>query len=270
MLVDAGSNEFITIRQIPELTLINTRLSEDGEFLQLSITGVDESVDIPSRPSKEWLKDNTRLERVKVWDVLTDGYVYGEEVNGVISRFLRRNVCLVYKGPSPRVLTGNGDPRLLGRTQTVNFPDAQPVLIGSEVSLNELNSRLTGEAGVAAITVERFRPNIIIKGNVPWGEDSWKLVRVRDANLPDDPVLELDIVSRCTRCQVPNVNPVTAEKHQNQPWDTLMSYRRIDEGMKFKPVFGMNAAPRSEGEIRVGMKFEVLEETDQHRYIKAF
>ena len=266
MLVDAETNEFITIRQISEMTLINTRLSEDGEWLQLSISGHDdEFVQVPSRPSEEWLKEHTRLEQVKVWAVLTDGYVYGEEVNGMLSRFLQRNVCLVYKGPTPRVMTGNGDPRLLGRTQTVNFPDGQPVLIGSEASLRELNSRLP-----EAITVERFRPNIILKGNVPWSEDSWALVRVRDEALPDEPALELDILSRCMRCQVPNVDPDTAQKSDHQPWDTLMSYRRIDKGMKFKPAFGMNAAPRSEGEIRVGMTFEVLEETNQHRYLKAF
>jgi uncharacterized protein YcbX len=66
------------------------------------------------------------------------------------------------------------------------------------------------------------------------------------------------------------VDPDTAEKHKTQPWDTLMSYRRIDEGMKYKPCFGMLSAPRNEGDIEVGMRFEVLEETNTHRYIKGF
>lgn len=278
ILVEGDKNEFITIRNYAELTLINTELSEDGEILRLSVpsdinkNNGYEIVEIPSRPSEEWLKKNTKLERVKIWDVVTDGYVYGEEVNGVISRFLQKNVCLVYKGPTPRVIQGNGDPRLLGRVQTVNFADGQPVLIGSEASLNELNSRLT-KSGENPITVERFRPNIIIKGNIPWSEDSWKLVRVRDNDKSTEEKtggLELDILSRCMRCQVPNVNPETGYKNNKQPWETLMGYRRIDEGMKFKPVFGMNAAPRKEGEIRVGMKLEVLEETDKHFYIKSF
>lgn len=91
-----------------------------------------------------------------------------------------------------------------------------------------------------------------------------------EKKIPSSPSLDLDIVARCTRCQVPNVDPETAEKHSKQPWDTLVSYRRIDEGMKYKPCFGMLAAPRSEGNLEVGMRFDVLEETNQHRYIKGF
>jgi uncharacterized protein YcbX len=82
--------------------------------------------------------------------------------------------------------------------------------------------------------------------------------------------LTFDIVARCGRCQVPNVDPVTAEKHKTQPWDTMMKYRRVDEGLKYKPCFGMLGVPRGEGNISVGMRFEVLEETDEHFYIKGF
>lgn len=286
MFVDAETQQFLTIRQIPEMTLINTGLSEDGRSLLLSITGVDgdiatmeKPISIPAVPEMDWLEQHTTLSQVKVWDVVTDGYVYGNEVNEPFSRFLGRNVALVYKGPTPRVLQGNGDPQLLGRTQSVNFPDVHPILIASETSIAELNSRLH-QKGADPITIECFRPNIVIKGNAPWAEDSWKTVRFNGSNgsLPENgnsfvsssPALDLDIVARCARCQVPNVNPETAEKHPKQPWDTLVSYRRVDEGIRFKPCFGMLAAPRNEGAIEVGMRFDVLEETTQHRYIKGF
>jgi uncharacterized protein YcbX len=65
---------------------------------------------------------------------------------------------------------------------------------------------------------------------------------------------------------VPNVEPSTAQQHKTEPWNTLMSYRRIDEGIKFKPCFGMLSVPRSEGEIEVGMILEVMAETNKHRY----
>ncbi|KAF9888072.1 hypothetical protein FE257_009337 [Aspergillus nanangensis] len=280
MLVDANTNEFITIRQIPQMTLVNTALSDDGHDLLVSITGVaDRTVRVPARPDDTWLAANTVLAQVKVWDSVTDGYVYGADVNGLFSEFLHRDVALVYKGPTPRIMQGNGDPRLLGRTQNVNFPDVHPVLIASETSIAELNVRLK-KNGADPITIERFRPNIIIRGNVPWTEDSWKTVRISSssssssstaaAGTGDAKYLDFDIVARCARCQVPNVNPDTAEKHKTQPWDTLMSYRRVDEGMKYKPCFGMLGAPRSEGEIEVGMRFDVLEETNMHRYIKGF
>ena len=267
MLIDANTHDFLTIRQIPQMTLINTALSADSQFLVVTFTGVaDKEVRVPLRPDAAWLDAHTTLGQVKIWDIDTDAYIYGPEVNGPFSAFLGRDVCLVYKGPTPRVMRGNGDPRLLGRTQSVNFPDVHPVLVASEASMAELNSRLV-EKGVGPIGVERFRANVIVKGGEPWVEDEWKVVRVVDG---EGKVLEFDVLARCARCQVPNVDPDTAEKHKTQPWDTLMSYRRVDEGIKYKPCFGMLCAPRGEGALEVGMRFDVLEVTSEHRYIKGF
>lgn len=294
MLVDASTHEFLTIRQIPDMTRIGTGLSADGSELVITIPGskpqtkgMDNkpaitTVRIPSHPSPEWLENNTVVAPVKIWDNDTDGYIYGDAINAPFSEFMGRAVKLVYKGPTPRVLKGNGAPKLLGRVQSTGFPDVFPILIASEASLAELNTRLR-RIDVDPITVERFRPNIIVRGETPWVEDSWKTVRIRSSNKnsgSDDsssfkknvnnPPLDLDIVARCARCQVPNVDPDTASKHKKQPWDTLVSYRRVDEGIKYKPCFGMLAAPRSEGLVEVGMKLEVLEETNQHRYITGF
>ncbi|KAL2827136.1 hypothetical protein BDW59DRAFT_57926 [Aspergillus cavernicola] len=289
MLVDAESHVFLTIRQIPEMTRIRTGLSDDGEYLLLSVSPTKggnkgdggKEIRIPSHPDKSWLEKNTTLATdIEIWDTVTDGYVYNPEIgiNQLFSTFLNRSVALVYKGPTPRVLKGNGDPRLLGRVQDTNFPDVHPVLIASEASIDELNGRLKS-AGHEGISIERFRPNIIIKGEEggAWVEDSWKTVRIRssssssgDGKEGGGEGLTFDIVARCGRCQVPNVHPETAEKHRTQPWDTMMKYRRVDEGLKYKPCFGMLGAPRGEGDIRVGMRFEVLEETDRHRYIRGF
>ncbi|OQE20577.1 hypothetical protein PENSTE_c013G04802 [Penicillium steckii] len=280
MLVDASTNEFLTIRQIPDMTRIGTALSPDGTELIISIPTTksrSKSIRIPSHPSQEWLATNTAIAPVKIWDNDTDGYIYSKEVNAPFSAFLGRAVALVYKGPTPRVLKGNGAPKLLGREQTTGFPDVFPILIASEASLTELNARLR-KIDLDPITVERFRPNIVIRGETPWVEDSWKTVRIRKAAKKDSTgegyessaPLDLDIVARCARCQVPNVDPETAEKHKKQPWDTLISYRRIDQGIKWKPCFGMLSAPRNEGAIEVGMRLEVLEETNEHRYITGF
>ena len=51
---------------------------------------------------------------------------------------------------------------------------------------------------------------------------------------------------------------------------SLVLGERVDEGMKYKPCFGMLSAPRNEGTIEVGMKLEVLEETSKHRYVTGF
>ncbi|CAP98274.1 hypothetical protein E8E15_004398 [Penicillium rubens] len=296
MLVDASSNTFLTIRQIPDMTRIRTALSADGDELVVSIPKPESNestqdqdqdrqfhtIRIPSHPSPPWLAANTNIGPVHIWDTDTDGYRYSDEINAPFSAFLGRDVVLVHKGPTPRVLKGNGAPHRLGRVQTTGFPDVHPVQIASESSLAELNARL-GKVGIDPITVERFRPNIVVRGKAPWSEDSWKLVRITgrnavgisgdsagDSGAAIQSPLDLDVVARCARCQVPNVDPDTALKNKKQPWDTLVSYRRVDEGSKYKPCFGMLSAPRNEGAIEVGMKLEVLEETTGHRYVAGF
>ncbi|KAL3478084.1 hypothetical protein BJX99DRAFT_114443 [Aspergillus californicus] len=285
MLVDATTHVFLTIRQIPSMTRIKTGLSADGSELLLSTTTPDGKEDsdvvrIPSHPDTAWLESHTSLATdIQIWDTVTDGHIYGPGpgVNQLFSKFLNRDVVLVYKGPTPRILKGNGDPKLLGRVQDTNFPDVHPVLIASEASINELNSRLTA-SGHEEISIERFRPNIIIKGDEgPWVEDSWMTVRTGSPasastgkSEDSDESVTFDIVARCGRCQVPNVHPETAVKHRTQPWDTMMNYRRVDPGLKYKPCFGMMGAPRREGHLSVGMRFEVLQETGGHLYIKGF
>ena len=152
-----------------------------------------------------------------------------------------------------------------------------PILVGSEKSIQELNTRLQAAENLN-IPITRFRPNIVVRGHKAWDEDSWKTLGI--ITKPSSGSLgkvfgrdriTLDITQRCARCQVPNVDTETAEKNQRQPWDTLMKYRRIDEGIKFKPCFGMLCVPRGAGgEVKVGMKMEVKEVTDKHRYIPGF
>lgn len=286
MFVDATTLEFLTIRQIPEMTLINTALSPDSSTLTLSIAGSSSSsssttpIEIPTRPDQSWLDANTTLATgVKIWDSSTDGYLYNANLTAPFSSFLGRPVRLVYKGPTPRIAQGNGAPHLLGRSQPVNFPDVHPVLIASESSLADLNARLADP-----IPIERFRPNIVVRGGAPWSEDEWKLVRLvgsadsttgtptsndRGRGRGSGQSLEIDIVARCARCQVPNVDADSARKHPAQPWNALVSYRRVDEGIKWKPCFGMLGAPREEGVIAVGMRLEVLA-LGKHKYIKGF
>ena len=277
MFIDK-ENKFMTIRGKPQMTLINTAFDDESNSLVITIGhDKDKQVKVPVHPSQEWLDKNTKNVIVDIWEHLTDAYAYTDEnMLALFKEFFEEDVCLVMKGPEPRICSGNGDPKRLGRTESVNFPDVLPVQIASESSLAELNERLKG-AGESEITIERFRPNIIIKGREPWSEDSWKTVRINGdssywtsltgGNLN---AMDVDVVARCARCTVPNVNPDTAEKNAHQPWDVLVSYRRIDEGIKYKPCFGMLCCPRNEGNIEIGMRFEVMEVTDQHKYAKGF
>lgn len=261
MFITAQSGEFITIRNNSKMTLIRT--SYDAESDELCVSVADETkFVIPAHPAAEWLRQNTELRKAGIWGQQTDAWEYPASMTQPISDFLNEDVRLVYKGPTPRVLRGCGAPEHLGRTEAVKFADMMPVLVASTRSIEELNSRLA-EAGEEEIDIERFRPNIVIRGGEPWAEDSWKTVRVHGEQGP----LELDVVCRCLRCQVPNVDPDTAEKNPRQPWNKLVSYRRIDPGLRHKPSFGMLCVPKAAGSVSVGMKFDATALTRDHFFI---
>lgn len=279
MFIDMSTKKFLTIRSDPRMTLIDTSISEgEGEhkgqqMLDISIHNTEGRVSIPAFPSQSWLSTNTTLETVNIWDKDTDGYLYGDEINSIFCKFFDKDVSLVYKGPTYRMVAINGTKELYGKDTPHHFADVMSLQIASEASIKDLNKRLGHQPhSPDALTIERFRPNIIIRGrdDHPWEEDTWKRVRI-STSIPSEEALyrlDLDVVARCARCQVPNVNPETAEKHAKQPWDTLMNFRRVDDGgvAKYKPCFGMMCIPRNEGKVAVGGRLEVLETTDKHLY----
>lgn len=298
MFVDAA-NKFMTIRGQSEMTLINTSINHISGNLEITFPARPESglskttISVPLDPTTAWLEANCEKLNVEIWEFNTDAWTYTDpSIHEPVTNYFRTidpssNARLVVKGPTPRPTGGNGSKELLGREESVNFPDVLPIQVASEVSLAELNSRLE-QRNEKAITVERFRPNIIVTGDdlVPWEEDEWRLLRVNPPKTTwgtftsltgvGNESIDMDVSARCARCQVPNVNPDTAEKHPKEPWSVLYSYRRVDEGMKVKPCFGMLCCPRNEGKVEIGMTVEVREVMaaaggkGKHRYVKGF
>lgn len=286
MFVNAETKEFLTIRSDPTMTLIDTSIVDEpgpsGEekdkiqMLRISIRNTDTAVTVPAFPFPGWLSENTTLSTVNIWEKDTDGYIYSEEINAPFSAFFSKPVNLVYKGPSPRNIATNGREELYGQPHSHLFADVMSLQIASEASIKDLNRRLQHSPDSPdALTIERFRPNIIVRGrdSHPWEEDSWKRVRLQTFVREREALykIDLDVVARCARCQVPNVNPDTAEKNTKQPWEELMKFRRIDMGgvAKYKPCFGMLCVPKNEGILKVGATLEVLETTSKHEYNTA-
>ena len=103
MFVDAKTRKFLTIRDISIMTLIQTSLGSNEDII-IGIDGTDKRVSIPARPTQQWLDENTKLVPAKVWSAETDGYEYSNAINSVFSEFLKRDVCLILKGPTPRIV----------------------------------------------------------------------------------------------------------------------------------------------------------------------
>lgn len=277
MFISKSDRKFMTIRGDASMTLIDTNIVEDEktkeQMLEISVHGTDGRVVVPAFPTKEWLEANTTLGTVEIWEQETDGYEYGDEINKMFTDYFKKPVALVYKGPTQRMVAVNGRKELYGTDTPHHFADVMSLQVASEASIKDLNHRLGLKEGAPNdLTIERFRPNIIVRGrdDHPWEEDTWKRVRITTTLHNEQAMykLDLDAVARCARCQVPNVNPDTADKHAKEPWDELMKFRRVDTGgpAKWKPCFGMLCIPRNEGKIHVGAKLEVLETTTNHLY----
>jgi uncharacterized protein YcbX len=120
------------------------------------------------------------------------------------------------------------------------FADGFPILLISEESLQDLNSRLA-----SSIPMNRFRPNIVVKGCEPYAEDTWNKIKINN--------VELAVVKPCPRCEVTTIDKDTLERSK-EPLKTLGKYRKHTLGA----IFGQNIIPINEGKLTVGMNVEVL------------
>ncbi|MGH8798832.1 MAG: MOSC domain-containing protein [Casimicrobiaceae bacterium] len=108
----------------------------------------------------------------------------------------------------------------------IAFADGYPLLVLSQASLDDLNTRLAA----APLPVDRFRPNLLLSGLDAYDEDYIDELRCGE--------VALRMVKPCTRCQVTTIDQQTLEAGV-EPLRTLAAYRRnaVLDGV----AFGMNA-----------------------------
>lgn len=283
MLVDQ-KNQFLTIRQVSRLTLIRIGLESVSDITYLTVehpSGGDTMIRLPARPqASDFELMETRVEDVTIWGQTLRAHVFPSSLTQHLSVFLSQDVRLAFHDPrlDVRILTGNGAVEQTGRLRSVGYADLHPILIASRDSLAALNDRLQNR-GKEEVTIDRFRPNIVFSGRAPWDEDTWECISVAGQNT--EGIVVIDVLCRCARCQVPNVNENTGIKNTKEPWTTLMSFRRIDDGINFKPCFGVLCAPRYDEDpdidskdsaigdtvVSVGDIIRVESRTSKHRYI---
>jgi len=231
MLVDA-KNHFLTQRQQARMCLISTSLTKQG--ISLSAEGM-EAIEVVSA---NVTTTTHKLISVQVWQDLCDAIDCGDIAAQWLSQFLRVDCRLVYfPNDGVRPL----DSSYANRGDRTAFSDGFPILLTSEASLEDLNNRMK-----VPIQMQRFRPNIVVGGCAAFAEDTWRLIQIGE--------IKFRVVKPCSRCGIPNIDPVTANKEQ-EPSKTLISYRRRDG----KIYFGQNVISNSQGNISVGLPVEILE-----------
>jgi uncharacterized protein YcbX len=230
MMVVTPEGGFLTQREHPKLALITPTLKNDS--VTLSAPNFD-SLQFELRKSgASTLVDIWSSKGVKAID-------QGDVPAKWLSDWLGASVRLVpVHERFKRKL--NPDYAVSDEDHT-GFADGYPILVISEESLADLNSHLG-----APVPMNRFRPNLVVKGCEPFAEDIWKRIRIGG--------IEMVVVKPCPRCVVTTIDKETLEKNK-EPLKTLNTYRKQKGGA----MFGMNVIPLGEGEIRVGMSVEVLE-----------
>jgi len=244
MLTDR-ENVFFTQREFPKMATISMKLNGGGWVF--SAEGVR---DLPISPRPEVAEKRD----VTVWSSVCEAEVYGQHVNDWFSDVLDTPCQLVYM---PDDSTRGINPLFDKGNEIVSFADGYPLMVLGEASLEDLNSRLEGP-----LPMNRFRPNLVIKGSDAYAEDAWKRVRIGNTIFRS--------TKPCARCVMTTVDQARGEFDGKEPLRTFAAYRKAQQvipdtyeamGMgKNDVLFGQNLVPENVGDvIRVGDTVDVLE-----------
>lgn len=199
MLVDEN-HKFMTQREFPKMALFVPQIGSH----ELTIGFGDEKVSVPFEDAGDEV-------HTKVWGQ----EITGKEVTGEISQWigdrLGTKVKLIHFSTLRNVENGNG--------AQVPFTDSGPFHLISEGSLVDLNTRMD-----SSVSMQRFRPNIVISGAEAFQEDSWKEIKIGENRFK--------ILEQNARCQLTNVNPETGDVDKNV-LKVLSSYRNQNNKINF-------------------------------------
>ena len=228
LIVDAG-NRFLSQREHALMALVEPEQRSEGLLLRLG----DEvlTVTTPASAAK------TRL--VRVWQDTVPARDAGDTAAYWLSARLGQACRLVFMAEDCQRLV---DGCYASAGETVSFADGFPLLLISQASLDDLNSRLS-----AAVPMNRFRPNLVVQGCAAYAEDHWRRIRIGD--------IEFTLAKPCSRCVVPSIDQATAQK-DSEILRVLASYRRGEDRQVY---FGQNLLYLATGQLAVGARVEVLE-----------
>ena len=232
LLVD-GDNRFLTLRKFPRMALLQPSFEQDG--LTIRTREMDaKNLFIPFKV------DQNVVEEVTIWNATCTAQVYSRKINQWFSKVLQTPCKLVFMPDDTwRPVDTTSGFRPAGKF--TSFADAYPFMMMSRASLADIDKRTS-----AQMTFARFRPNIVFSGGVPYQEDEMKLFSING--------IKFTGLEKCSRCNVPNVDPATAKMDPNKETiKTLASYR-LENG---KVNLGMNLVHEGSGVIRLGDELKI-------------
>ena len=213
MIVNANG-VFLTQRSHPQMARLTSEVRNDT--LVLNFPGLP-ALPVPLDADGESL-------RVRIFEHSCVALDQGIEAAEWLSRALGEPLRLTRVAP----YTGRlANPKFAGAATPVpiTFTDGYPVLVCNEASLEDLNARMP-----EPIPMERFRPNIVLKGLPAWAEDHIETIAIG--------AVTLRLVKPCVRCTIPSVDQQTGAR-STDPTPVLKTFRNNRELRGV--MFGENA-----------------------------
>jgi uncharacterized protein YcbX len=228
-MVVTPEGRFVTQRDEPRLALVVAGL--DAGALTLSAAGAG-GVAVP-------FDLRGAATAVTVWRDRCRAFDQGEDAARWLGEFVGRPLRLVRFDDAGRRLS---DTAWTGGVAAANrFSDGFALLAISRASLDDLNARLP-----APLPMDRFRPNLVLDGLPPYGEDGLGDLLAA--------TVRLRRVKPCTRCVITTTDQVTGTIAGDEPLRTLKSYR-WDAALR-GVTFGQNliVMAGAGAHLRVGQK----------------
>mmetsp|Transcript_18165 Transcript_18165/g.23745 ORF Transcript_18165/g.23745 Transcript_18165/m.23745 type:complete len:326 (-) Transcript_18165:104-1081(-) len=225
MLIDQN-NVFLSQRRFRKLALIQPSIV-NGHSLKLEADGFGE-IEVPiivrGTPDGEH-----KIREVEIWEKKVQGAVdQGDRIAMWLENVLgKKGIRMVY------MTDATVRPTNPKRADSfVSFADGYPYLLASEESLAELNQRM--EHKEDNVGIDRFRPNIVLKGSKAFAEDTFNQIQFGHSK----EVLNFRNVKSCERCIMTTINQKTAKLGglKAEPLKTLKTFRAVGEEV----MFGVN------------------------------